>query len=347
MTPTFTARDPITLKLGRFSGVLLTMLRPTRLWPLVCLFSLASFGGSRAADTRPSLLGSPVTIAPLPALVAHAEAQKIPLRDLEVPRPPGSPKAGDRIVTVISLHDGARERQWLASFEIAPPTAKESATSQKSTMVMSIGKREHTFSTSGSMPLEISTAGPFVTGTKQSVAEKNTRTLISPEFLALGLDRACALFLKFEKTETKTQIVLPEADERIVAGLMPALMAFFQALQQTPALKEIVWEIIDLPSAWSILKRGGKIEPGFNLTTFASINPAEWGLTDRPCYRMDLSLALNDQPALECALFVTAPHPPLLTSAGIVGIIATRPGKQDKRIDIRVVSARPAATVAP
>lgn len=128
--------------------------------------------------------------------------------------------------------------------------------------------------------------------------------------------------------------------------MFPALITFFMGVQNTPGLREILWDVTELPSVWSVLKHGGKVNPGFNIEEdIAAVEPGAWTMPDRSLYRMGIALSLNEQPALRISLTVTSPLPPLLTTAGIVGIVAQPPGKKDKRMDLRVVAAHRAHSV--
>jgi hypothetical protein len=121
-------------------------------------------------------------------------------------------------------------------------------------------------------------------------------------------------------------------------------VSFVQSTAETPGLKEILAETMDKPSIWSVLKNRGRVDLSMNISGNDAVAVADHlplAPTGMSLYRLSMVLALNKQPALNCSLFVTTPQPPLLTTAGIVGIVATSPTKA-KRVDIRVLSAKPA-----
>jgi hypothetical protein len=74
-------------------------------------------------------------------------------------------------------------------------------------------------------------------------------------------------------------------------------------------------------------------------------NGADWSLPPaQPVYHLPMVLELNNQPALNITLVVTAPQPPLLTCGGIIGMLAERPGDKENYLTLRIISARRAAS---
>jgi len=119
-------------------------------------------------------------------------------------------------------------------------------------------------------------------------------------------------------------------------------------VQSTPGLSEILWDISEMPSVWPIVKHGGKISPGFNFgEDVGELPPTSWTVPGRQLYHMGLAVSLNDQPTLRATLVVTSPRPPLLNTAGIIGILARPPaGGPDKRLDIQILAAHRARVTA-
>ncbi|MCX6951891.1 MAG: hypothetical protein NTV51_06965 [Verrucomicrobia bacterium] len=65
-----------------------------------------------------------------------------------------------------------------------------------------------------------------------------------------------------------------------------------------------------------------------------------WGWTRVTVYRGASLLVLNRKVAARVSLFVTAPQPPLATSAGIVAMTVESPSRPDRRVELRVLAAR-------
>jgi hypothetical protein len=275
---------------------------------------------------------------------------------------------------LVTFREGSRSKQWLTEFRIAMPTKKEIADNPQRTVTLST-ENGHTyrFGTGVPLALDIHTVGPFTEGQKLPEIEKHARVFISPDFLGLGLERSCRAMIKWRAKESSTErtkrepkgamirlgveeasavstkdtsasgpktAILSEEDERDLSGSGPALVGFFEGVQNTPGLREILWEIADKPSIWSVIKHGGKVNASLKSgSDFALVEPAGWVLPGLSLSRFPINIALNETPTLRCTLLVTSPRPPLLTCAGIIGIAAEPPGNSDKRLDIRIIAA--------
>ena len=77
------------------------------------------------------------------------------------------------------------------------------------------------------------------------------------------------------------------------------------------------------------------------VTPFGVLDSVPWSLSsDVKSYFLPLVFSLNSKPAMACRLAVTSPRPPLLTSAGIVGIAAQRPDGKGPHLMIRLLAGR-------
>jgi hypothetical protein len=314
----------------------------------ICLGLWASapvFAAPAASTSRPE-----PTIAVQPAVVAFASAHKIPIAEIEPASSSEEARMGDSFTAVVTLREGKSSKQWLTQFRIVERTADERAKVITETIAMTVNAREFVFTATRDMAIEIKTAGPFTEGKKASGKEKGARALISPTFLRLGFDKVSRTFAAATANPPASDGVAPGAEQksaelseeqlRAFAGLFPTLTAFYGSIENTPGLREILWDILDKPSVWSLAKNRG-VKPGFNLNGAMGtpVDITGWDLApETPLYELGFQLNLNDQPALICTLFVTSPRPPLLASAGVVGILAESPNRT-KRLDIRVVAA--------
>lgn len=269
---------------------------------------------------------------------------------------------GDGVVALITLTNRAEQRQWLVQFEVDDLTPKERAGSANFTVSMGPLPSGQTleFSAQASRALKIHALGPFATlpvnpkTAAKKAEDKTARAAVFPEFLAMGLDRSARVMLDHGVTSATSvftdEMKLSAAEEKAVVGGFVSLLAFFNTAQQTPGLREIVWEIIDLPSVWSLTRSLGKIRPNFNfgVALCGTLDPAGWGLGARPLYQYPFGITLNEKPAVNCAFFVAAPDPPLLTTAGIVGFTAESPSQHDKHMLVQLIAVyRGKAPIAP
>jgi len=317
----------------------------SRRWVGLLLMPLsAAYGGNTGGDI-------PEDIPLQPAVVAYAKEHSIPLERFEIADSSARALPGDTMVALITLRDAGIARQWLTQFTVAVLTDKERASSPNTeSKVQFDNGHTYIFNSGEILALEIATTGPFGAGEKTPPAERHTRASLNLEFLGLGLDSACSIVLNAfensEPNEVPKTVTLSEQQERTFAGLSPALNAMFESIQNTPGLREILWEIAEKPSVWSIVRRGGKIEPSMDLgdkSRWGIVAPLTWAPAGVPIYRLSPSLLLNRKLAVDFSLIVVAPRPPLLTTAGVIGIVATSPGSKSKRLDIRVLAARRAS----
>lgn len=303
------------------------------LWPIVRLHS---------ADAPP-LPPPREAIAPFPSVAAFASANNIPIEGLDLSTAGGPGRDGDRVTALVTLREGKSSRQWLTHFQVSTLTEKERAATKGTIVNLSTNGRVHRFSSAANLPFEIRAVGPFTVDQKSPPADQHARTLMSPDFLALGFDRHCRVMLRVianPPKENGNPVGLSEPDERVVVGMDPALSALFDVIEKTPGLREVLWAITDKPSAFSVIKRGGKITPSFALgmQSYEELQSYPGWSAPGPIYRFSPGIAFNGQPALVCSLFVTSPRPPLLITAGVIGLVAERPGKDDRHLDIRILA---------
>jgi hypothetical protein len=100
---------------------------------------------------------------------------------------------------------------------------------------------------------------------------------------------------------------------------------------------------VDFPSAWSIIKRGGKVEPRIGFEGSGVFDAGHEGNRSERFY-LPLTLTLNEQKCLDVGIVVTAPQPPLLTTAGIERIYARSPSKHERMAYLEVIGTKLAPT---
>jgi hypothetical protein len=312
---------------------------------VVCLIALLSAGWPTAARAGEPTIADRTHVAAVPifpvekAVLAFARAHAIDVSTIE-PSVAGDGKAGDTVLAVATLRTKGKTRQWLMELRMDDLTPKERAGAGHMIMTVDIKSHRYQFVANESMAIAARTIGPFEPTTTTAPDDKHGRALVSGDFLALGLDKACRQMID----NGKDNAALSEAGERAVVGVFPALGGFFQAVQNTPGLRDILWEVIEKPSVWSFAKTGGHLNVFMNYGDAAAVKPEEWSFAGNRVWRFDLALSLNKKPALDCVLFVVSPKPPLLTTGGVVRIIAVPPTRPDTELEIRVLSTRRAAS---
>jgi hypothetical protein len=280
----------------------------------------------------------------------------------------------DAVTILVQSIDGKTLHQWAVALIIYPRKSEEKQyRSPAQTYYLNTGNKfEFSSTLREGMPIHV--IGPF-SETKGAANAKDvwSGALIDPQFLGLGLDSIPAFLLRMrQKCEDDPalkdkafsvqagptpfkpeQLASGQAliklfeitaeEERSFAGCYPALMDFFGIAIQTPGVKDILEEAVDIP--WlKIIAHGGHVEVNFELVPpFEKLSPTDWGLPlGTPVYSMGLSVKLFEKPALLCRLAVTAPRAPLLNCAGIIGFAAMRPNGKGPHMMMRVMAAKAA-----
>lgn len=350
---------------------------PRHAWRVVIAIGLGltCISSARAENAPPSLPDfTPVSWLPvmLPALA------KIPMaaEGISLATDRSCIQKEDAATLLVQSTDGKTLRQWAVALIIFPRKPEEKQyNSPAQTYYLDTGSKIAFRSTlREGMPIHV--IGPF-SEIKGAAKAKDvwSGALIDTQFLGLGLDSIPAFLRRMkQKCEDKPALngkafsihagstpfspeqiarnkILMEpfdvtaAEERSFAGCSPALMDFFGIAIQTPGVKDILQEAVDIP--WlKIIAHGGRVEVNFELLPpFEKLSASDWGLPpEMQVYSMGLRVMLFDQPALLCRLAVTSPRPPLLNCAGIIGLAAMRPNGQGPHMMMRIMAARAAPT---
>ncbi len=210
------------------------------------------------------------------------------------------------------------------------------------------------------------TIGPFVAGeTRKKPRDETTRFVLDQDYLGLGLEQAAAAILRMHRSGVKGPCMsgtdpfgedvigkcrkadetwhINPAEERALAGSLPALLSYFKTAQEAPELLDILAKTLDRPSIWSLLWHGGisSTEFRWDATRIAPADASAWQVSGHPAaYYCPMTLLLNHHPSLDLTLVVTAPQPPLLSCGGVLGVLAEKPGDKQIYLTLRIVSAR-------
>jgi hypothetical protein len=316
-------------------------------------------------------------LAPLPSVREAAHAAQFALEDLASPVSREGLRPGDSVTALVTLSEGKELKQWLIEVAAVVPSEKEKKAVTRSTRLFTSSGYEFNFG-SGCAALEIRMFGPLReddTGRKAATAPevKRRRIVTSSDFLALGLERMPALILRKRAAEAANPSLsegifdigsqlfpravteanrkrmeahgIAEADERAAAGCTLALSEFFRITSNTPGLQDVLKSVIDVPW-WSILRSGGKepeteINMAPTISSVRQLDGTRWGLgASAKVYSLPFQLDLNGKPALLCQLAVVPPQPPLLVSAGIIGLAAGRPDGKGPVLTLQVITSR-------
>jgi hypothetical protein len=332
----------------------------------ISLAAIRLSGAEAATNSSPRLKPIP----PCPALVAAARTNNISLEQVDPPVETDIITPGDSITTLVTLcKKDAQPVQWLVYLQAVEPDPTNQPVKPPAPMVMysSCGNRLEFVSSPAFVTVR--TLGPLSeAGSRKPQSksqDKSVRLALDKGFLSIGFDQAAAIILRIRKTGVKGSInfgpkpfsdaeistdrkladavKLTPAEERAFGGSCPALLSFFNIIQQTPGLNAILFDILDLPPMWSLVRHGGVQNANFRFQPYqvAAADAAPWGLpAETPVYHFPMVLELDRHPALNLTLVVTPAHPPFLACAGIVGMLVERPGDKDTYLTLRVLSAR-------
>lgn len=325
--------------------------------------SAASFGTN--ASTRVT------SIIPFASTVAAANSNGVPILKMESLLETDAVRAGDSVTALVTLVEKGQRRQWLLYTRILSPPTK---TNKSLTIYNSFGNMFEFPSIPTSVSLR--TLGPFIDANAKmrppKMLDDSTTLDLDKGFLSLGLEQAAAAIYrlepkkktggrfasgthKFSDDEIKLAKQLAAdwkptlTEERAFGGSYPALLSYFSVVQHTESLSDILAEVVDRPSLFSLAANLGIREVAFDWKGAhpSKLPAAAWGLGEEiPIYEIPMILHLNQHPALNITLIVTAPKPPLLTSAGIIGVLGEKPGKKEPYMVIRIIDARLGAAAA-
>lgn len=128
--------------------------------------------------------------------------------------------------------------------------------------------------------------------------------------------------------------------EREQSDAHVALVAFLGVIQNDEHLRSIFWQILRMPTLWSIITNFGvriRLAPEFGdaRATSASVD-------HRPtkAWNMPLQVLGNGSPVLLSNLRVVAPSSPRALCAGVVSLVVVRPGDPDMYLTTQLLAAR-------
>jgi hypothetical protein len=336
--------------------------------------------GALGGDSNAAVKFRP--IPPCSPLVSAAKALQIPTDSIDPAVSTTNLNPGDSISALLTLFEkGGRRTQWLLFLQALGEASGEGAKPHGPMKLYSNrGSKLEFVSLLKSGSLRV--LGPFVeSDAKKKQPKMNDETdrfVLDEGFLALGFDQAAATILRIRESKGKgtfnfksspfsdaeiargrelaEKVHLTDAEERSLAGGVPALISYFDILQHASGLEDIAMRVVARPSIWSIVRHVGvtasiyfrqeQIQKGtfeqVGMSNLKALAGEPSGSAGRPefVYHVPLEMQLNNQPALNVTLFATAPRPPLLLCGGVVGLLAEKPGDKETYLTLRVISAK-------
>src|ERR1051325_5547081 len=325
---------------------------------------LLSFVSACCAGAPAEIPSKLKPIAPCPALVSAAETNRIPLAGTDSLSAATGLNPGDSVTILGTLEQKGNRTQWVLYIEAAAAGAKKAPAKKSEPLSINAFGTPMKFE-SKPVAAKLRMLGPFTvtSPSKQSKAQVRTAEFfLNESFLSLGFEQAAAVMAGWnEQTnfESATSLIasptsrtnkpshreLTFAEKRGVIGAVPALMSYFDIVQNTDGLEEILSKLVEKPSLWSIIRHLG-VQANFSFGGAGDgypvrANPSDWSLpASASVYYFPWSLRLNDTPALKVTFVVTTPDPPLLICGGVVGLLAEKVGDEETYMTLRVISAK-------
>ena len=325
-----------------------------QVWPWI-------FFSCLAADVAPvpDKVSSKLKLVPACSpLVTTANLNHIPIEGMDAQAGTNALRPGDSATVLVTFFQKKKQTQWLLYLEAAE-LDRAKATNKPATFTVGSAFGPPMKFKSKPYPVKLRMFGPFAvapSARQPKWKETDAQFSVNEDFLALGLDQAAALLHRWSKVTnfnkgltSKAMLAMnptPE-EQRALCAVFPALISYFEIVQHTEGLEDLLRKLIELPSLWSIIKhRGVEMTLGFGEDVLPSpANALEWKLGPSvSAYYFPWLLRLNGEPALKITLVTTSPQPPLLICGGVVGVLAEKIGDEETYMTLRVISAKGRST---
>ena len=336
------------------------------------LLALPAAGKAPAPTALPPLNKIPL-LAPAAAAARRAG---LPLDSIHVSNTPVTAnREGDAVTFAVTAVEEKRQRQWIIQLLAKGRNPAEPAVpipewrlhlSTGSEIVFPAGLHEN---------IAIHILGPVRSDRKedQQVRDLWSGALVPGDFTRLGLHGMPRLLNRIKAWSTehgedlsqlqpaglyirgtpfppeevakgrawsaKYQITAEE--ERAFAAFMPAATSFFAVASQTNGLRDILFELVDIPW-WKLISNGGldgqiRVE-GIHLKD--EWKSEEWGLpAGDTVYNLGVVVHLFGKPALLMNMVMTNPRPPLYVSAGVLAFSAASTTGKGPVLQVRLLAA--------
>jgi len=336
---------------------------PRALLPLVLLAA----AGCAGAPPEPQDLA---TLAPgeaeEAALIERFRGARLPFEGFAAPEPGGEWRVGDELLFGVE-HDHAGDRsRWILGLRV------ESQRFERGESVLSVdyealdgsrvpvGEEKVQFflgpEFSVTMTDDAGTAWTFDSGSILIAAStydtdgkrlERKISVVPADFLEAGFHDTCVRFLAIAPGAPGLDLSAFPAEEaaplrRAYVHSFAALLTLFRTLEQNEAMAGILWKVIEKPSMFSVLMRGGVsigLDPRLDRLGADSRSAGE-AAPGAQLLRMPIDLAINDRPALQAILAVVPSECPLRAAAGVIAIDGRHPRHADRVVRVRLLASR-------
>ena len=340
------------------------------------VLGVVGVGAVHAADDDEAKFGEIMRVKAVPPLVAAVKEAGGVLNGRSVWQKSASEvalSAGSQAVAVVELRGKGTPKQWMMMLRVAEDSDDDADVDTKPepdrvARVFSSTGRMFAFPTS-KVPLALAVFGPVELdkrGLKKAedgkLKHQEARRNVSEGFLRLGFADFAAAWVDLRErggpvgpglgtnlrpypedlaakvAEIAAKAGWTEENDRAFAGTMPALFEFVTVILKTPAMAEIMWEVVDVP--WmSMVGRKGKM-PSINFQ-YEPNQVRRLGIRSgesteyRDLYVVPFKFMLNGKLALNVELVVRKPEGAARLAAGVVALEARDPRDASKRVLVK------------
>lgn len=353
--------------------------RRPRSWFYIFLLSVGAIW-SESPPPAPAAVDRPLAHASLsPALRAAAERDGIDLTRKEAGE--GAVAQGDTVVAWVGATQGMRIRQWLIQFKRSSASAAEQKKHHSKVITKYLSWGPVITFKSEVDALDLWIAGPVEAGAQNApnvttlVSVRRARVYVPGEYLRLGLEQSERAHrhivrrvneirkedpkftggniyildkpiepknIKWAKMDAEKIGFTSEIEHAWVGGYV-ALQAFYEIVNDQPALRGIAEIAVEKPSALKLAKLafGAEFMTAFGGPDSRPLDPASVGLlpVGLESFEVPYSFALARDPIVSGWMAVTAPNPPLEVTAGILGLIAIHPQDPTRVVEVQLISS--------
>lgn len=302
--------------------------------------SFAALAAVAACHAAPGPEVRFAAVGDLPPPAAFPGAADI-LRGADAVEPASRWCAGDEVLFGLRLRRGDRVRHWLLHLRLTEPVAIARAGDDVPPpdalppvlWTLRVNDEERSFLSARCRVLAtVYDAAGTVLG--------RTEPLLPRDFLDRGFTRACEL-VAAQRADGPADGVLRHRpfDVHPYAEATVAAMALLQVVQEDAVLAPLLWEVVEKPSWWSIVRHLGArvvVRPDFQAAE-AVASPVAAG---EVAWRVPLELSVHDQPVLHSDLFVVGAARPFALCGGVVGAVARHPSDPGRELSMVLLAAR-------
>ncbi len=291
-------------------------------------------------------------------------------------------QSGDEVIALAELTEKERRKQWLIRLRMEDMNEDEKGSYQAVSWPVHVitGRVVQMSSSPRVMVSEV--VGPFKAGDDGSgLRPKSARSIVKEEYLRAGFYRLGPWFSKWHEIkqraseEEKALFLRPwwsdnkphgeevvrrgrklieygvtSEDEQTYLMHWPALEEFFQCMRSAPGIKTVVFEVSDMTYfdlAWNFMLRRNP-DPKFDGREGPGLNAVNWPLAGNiPVRSLPYRMSVFGKEVIDFNLAVVPPRPPLLNTAGVLGMAAKRPSGKGPHLMVRLISAKAGTTAAP